>query len=50
MASIALISFFIAAHLLFLKYGVFFISLSTDLHPDQTTKLGDAAARDRWGE
>ena len=28
MAFIALISFFIAAHLLFLKYGVFFISLS----------------------
>ena len=35
MASIALINFFIAAHLLFLKYGVFFISLSIDLMQDR---------------
>ena len=31
-------------------FGVFYISLSTDLHEDQTAAGGDAAARDRWGE
>ena len=31
-------------------FGVFYISLSTDLHEDQTAADGDAAARDRWGE
>jgi len=31
------------------RFGVFYISLSTDLLPDPASKPGDAAARDRWG-
>jgi len=29
-------------------FGVFYISLSTDLPGDQTSKPGDAAPGDRW--